>query len=49
MRARTIGKSPEIPWAHSADRSSVLRPNTSEDGRREASEYSTEFASRWNK
>ena len=38
MRTTTMGKSPEIPWAQSAERSSVLRLSTSEDGREEASE-----------
>src|SRR6266487_2831452 len=48
MRASTIGRSPEMPWAHSAERSSVLRLSTSEDGRSDASEYRTALASLWN-
>src|ERR1700732_1403800 len=49
MRTRTMGRSPEIPWAHNAECSSVLLLSTSEDGRIEASEYNTELASLWNK
>src|SRR5271170_5139137 len=48
MRARMIGKSPEIPCDQSVEISSELRASTSAVGRRVGSTYRTAFARRWN-
>src|ERR1700678_4321351 len=48
MRARMIGRSPEIPCAHSVEISSELRASTSAVGRSDGSTYRTAFARRWN-